>query len=95
MTAMETLERSRALWNRDRFDLGSDEILAQLLDRGSLEDWRALYAIAREDAALRARIVTLVRTVPMYLPHFWLAAMESLGAAVDQHAVARDDGMGP
>lgn len=95
MTAMETLARSRALWNRERFDLGSDEILAQLLDRGSLEDWRALYSLARSDAALRTRIVALVRTVPMYLPHFWLAAMESLGASVDHDAVAWDDGMGP
>ncbi|MCC6338014.1 MAG: IS66 family transposase [Myxococcales bacterium] len=35
------------------------------------------------------------RGYPMYLPHFWLAAMESLGASVDHDAVARDDGMGP
>jgi hypothetical protein len=30
----------------------------------------------------------------MYLPYFWLAAMESLGVVVDPDSVARDDGMG-
>lgn len=93
MTPMETLARSRALWNRDRLDLESDEVLAQVLDRGSLEDWRALYALAAGDPALRRRIVKLVALVPMYLPHFWLAAMQSLGEVVAMSAVARDDGM--
>lgn len=94
MTALEVLSRSKALWNRERLDLASDEVLAQLLDRGSLEDWRALYSLARTDAGLRARILAVVKRVPMYLPHFWLAAMASLGEAVDGTAVARDDGMG-
>lgn len=78
MTPLEVLSRSPALWNRDRLDLRSDEILAQLLDRGRLEDWRALYALCREDPALRGRVVRLARTVPMYLPHLWLAAMRAL-----------------
>ncbi len=94
MTPLEVLARSKALWNRDRLDLGSDEILAQLLDRGSLDDWRALYALARTEPALRARIVALATRVPMYLPHFWLAAMAALGETVDHAAVPRDDGMG-
>lgn len=92
MTPVETLERSPALWNRDRLDLRSDEILAQLLDRGTLADWRAIYALARADVGLRDRIVRLASAVPMYLPHFWLSAMRGLGAAVDDAvAVARDD----
>lgn len=30
-------------------DLRSDAVLAQILDRGSLEDWRAIYAMAERD----------------------------------------------
>ena len=50
----------RALWNRATFDLRSDEVLAQILDRGELADWRALYRLAHADAQLRARIRRLV-----------------------------------
>ncbi len=82
MNPLDVLARSGALWNRDRFDLRSDEMLAQILDRGALQDWRALYALAGEDAGLRRRIARLARTVPMYLPHFWLAAMHALDADV-------------
>jgi hypothetical protein len=89
----ETLAASRALWNRTGFDPASEEALAQVLDRGSMDDWRALYALARDDQALRQRIVHVVAKAPMYLPHFWLAAMERLGEAVDQAAVAPSDGM--
>ena len=78
MNPLEVLSRSPALWNRDRLDLRSDEILAQLLDRGTLQDWRALYALSRDDAELRNRIVRLANSVPMYVPHLWLAAMRSL-----------------
>jgi hypothetical protein len=77
------LARSRALWNRSHLDLRSDEILAQILDRGSLADWRELYALARDDAALRARILRTIECVPLPLPRFWQAAMAHLGEAVD------------
>jgi hypothetical protein len=77
------LERSRALWNRTHLDLRSDETLAQILDRGELQAWRELYAMAREDADLRKRILSVVRSVPLPLPHFWLAAMAGLGEQVD------------
>lgn len=82
---MSSLERSRALWNRNGLDLHSDEVLAQILDRGDLEDWRALYALAAADTdgALRHRIRHVVETVPIYLPHFWLAALAALGEPVD------------
>src|SRR6185295_17723263 len=33
------LTRSRALWNRSRLDLESDEALAQILDWGELDAW--------------------------------------------------------
>jgi hypothetical protein len=82
MTA-EALERSRALWNRSQLDLQSDEILAQVLDRGEMDAWRALYGLAREDADLRRRIARIVTTVPTPLPRFWLAALASLGERVD------------
>lgn len=78
-----SLERSRALWNRNGLDLRSDEMLAQLIDRGSMDDWRALYALAGADPTLRSRIRRIVETVPLYLPHFWLAALAALGEPVD------------
>ena len=93
MTPEQVLSASTALWNRDRLELASDEVLAQLLDRGSLADWRALYALAQDDRALRLRIIALVARVPMYLPHLWLAAMRSLGEAVDEDATATNDGL--
>lgn len=77
------LARSRALWNRRELDLRSDEVLAQILDRGEMASWRELYAMARADAELRRRIARIAVTVPLPLPHFWLAALASLGEAVD------------
>lgn len=77
------LIHSRALWNRTELDFRSDEVLAQILDRGELWAWRALYRLARTDPALRRRIAAIVRRVPLPLPHFWLAALRSLGEDVD------------
>lgn len=77
---------SRALWNRHLLDLESDEILAQLLDRGEAAAWRALYRLARDDARLGARIKRLVTEAPIALPHFWLAALASIGETVDYDA---------
>lgn len=79
----EALERSRALWNRSVLDLRSDEVLAQILDRGEMTAWRELYRMAREDSELRGRIARLVQRIPLPLPHFWLAALASLGEPVD------------
>ena len=73
----------RALWNREMLDLQSDEVLAQVLDRGELADWCELYRLAHADAPLRARIRRFVLTVPVPLPHFWLAALAGLGDPVD------------
>ena len=81
---------SRALWNRNALDLRSDEILAQILDRGELDDWRELYRLAHGDAQLRARMGRLVVKVPLPLPHFWLAALASLGELVDFAAPVPD-----
>jgi hypothetical protein len=80
---MSPFADSPALWNRSHADLRSDEILAQILDRGSLADWRALFALARADAALRRRIAGLLGRVPVPLPYFWLAALKGLGEPVD------------
>jgi len=77
------LEASRALWNRSRLDLRSDEQLAQILDRGSMDDWRALYAAAKSDPALRGRMARLIVRVPLPLPRFWQAALANLGEPVD------------
>jgi hypothetical protein len=77
------LRSSRALWNRSRLDLRSDEILAQLLDRGEMDAWREVYRLASADPSLRRRIVQVVARVPIGFPRFWLAAMASLGETVD------------
>lgn len=80
------IERSAAAWNRSRADLASDEFLAQLLDRGELEAWRELYALAQQDVELRQRLHRIVLRVPLPLPRFWLAALATLGETVDLHA---------
>jgi hypothetical protein len=77
------LERSRALWNRSKLDLRSEEILAQILDRGEIEAWRELYHLAKQDPALRQRLHRVVTRVPLAYGHFWLAAVASLGESVD------------
>ncbi len=78
----DTMARSRALWNRDHLDLRSDEILAQLIDRGELAVWRELYSLAAADPTLRDRIARLVTTVPLDTGWFWQAALAALGVAV-------------
>lgn len=85
------LERSPALWNRSRLDLRSEETLAQLLDRGTLDDWRELYRLARLDIDLRARLGRIVSRVPLGYPHFWRAALASLGERVDFDASLPED----
>jgi hypothetical protein len=77
------LESSPALWNRAYLDLRSEETIAQILDRGELTDWRALYRLAREDRALRERLHRVVLRVPLDYSHFWLAALGNLGEPVD------------
>ena len=95
MQPLDTLARSRALWNRERLDLESDEVLAQILDRGSIDDWQALYRLlsGEEKAArtLRERVRRLLLTVPTARPHFWLAALSSLGCPVDWGVEPRRD----
>ncbi len=91
----ESLSGSRALWNRSRLDLESDEILAQLMDRGEVEVWRELYVLVRSDARLRERMHQVVRTVPLPLPRFWLALLASLGMSVDYDAPLPSYDAGP
>ncbi len=81
---------SRAGWNRSLMDLESDEVLAQVLDRGEMAVWRELYQLAGHDARLRQRIKRIVLTVPVSLPRFWLAALASLGEPVDLGADVPD-----
>ena len=79
----DPLTRSRARWNRQGFDLQSDEVFAQILDRGEMAAWRELYRLAHSDVFLRARILRLTTTVPLALSNFWRAAMVNLGETVD------------
>ncbi len=76
-------ETSRVNWNRSGPAIDSDEVLAQLLDRGTTDDWRSLYRRAGSDPQLRARLQHIVLTVPLPLPRFWLAALVALGEPVD------------
>jgi hypothetical protein len=71
-----------ALWNRSSVDLRSSEIIAQILDRGCLDDWRQLYKLCAQDRALRQRVADCVFSVPLAYGHFWLAALTSLGEDV-------------
>lgn len=90
---MSALERTVVEWNRSRLDLRSDEVLAQILDRGDLDAWKELYALAEGDASLRRRILAVVRRVPLPYPGFWLAALASLGETIDWTvARPRDEG---
>jgi hypothetical protein len=90
--SVRALERTVVGWNRSRLDLRSDEVLAQVLDRGDLAAWRELYALVAEDASLRRRILAVVRRVPLPYPAFWLAALASLGEPIDWSApLPRED----
>ena len=80
---IRALERTVVGWNRSRLDLASDEMLAQILDRGDLAAWRELYHLATEDAGLRQRLYAVIRRVPLPYPAFWLAALGSLGEKID------------
>ena len=95
MDPMQVLSRSRALWNRDSLDLESDEILAQILDRGSLEDWRALHQLMKGPGGgaqqLRERVHRIILRVPTGFPRFWQAALAGLGHPVDWSEVPRRD----
>lgn len=86
MTRQASIQTSRALWNRSALNLDSDEVLAQILDRGELDTWRELYQLARSDTALRARILRLLSTTPLPLVYFWRAALKRLGEDVDFEA---------
>jgi hypothetical protein len=87
------LARSRALWNRNRLDLASDEILAQILDRGEIEAWREIYRRAKEKSAsarkLRRRILRLCCEGVVSFPHLFIAAMGALGESVDPYPEVR------
>jgi hypothetical protein len=83
------IRSSRALWNRHRLALESDEVLAQILDRGELEAWREIYRLAarpgKEGAELRRRIRRLCQTVPLSFPHLFLAALGALGEELEPY----------
>jgi hypothetical protein len=88
------MERLVVGWNRSRLDLESDEVLAQILDRGDVEAWRELFDLASTEPALRRRILAVLRRVPLPYPGFWLAALASLGEPIDwDAALPRDDGL--
>jgi hypothetical protein len=91
---LPALERAVVGWNRSRLDLASDEVLAQILDRGDLAAWGELYRLAVEDGELRRRIRDLIRAVPLPYPAFWLAALASLGEPIDWTApLPHEDGI--
>ncbi|HET7291439.1 MAG TPA: hypothetical protein VFM88_03345 [Vicinamibacteria bacterium] len=92
--SLRALERTVVSWNRSRLDLDSDEVLAQILDRGDLAAWRELYALASQNPGLRRRIHAVVRRVPLPYPGFWLAALASLGEPIEwTMPLPQDDGL--
>lgn len=89
----KAIERTVVGWNRSRLDLVSDEVLAQVLDRGDLASWQELYGLAAHDPQLRQRILRVVQRVPLPYPAFWLAALASLGEPIDwTEPLPHDDG---
>ena len=88
----DAIERTVVGWNRDRLDLESDEVLAQVLDRGDLTAWRELYRLAANSKPLRQRLVAVVRRVPLPYPGFWRAVLASLGEPVDWTEPLPQDG---
>ncbi len=95
---LDILGRSRALWNRDRLDPESDETLAQILDRGTLADWQALFALLKREGndgkALRERVHRLLYKVPLAHPYFWLSVLAGLGREVDWSSPPRESSGG-
>ena len=79
---LAVLSRSTALWNRRALDLQSQETVVQLMDRGSIDDWRALAALAANDPALTERIFLAATTVPLASGWFWQAVLASRGHPV-------------
>ena len=51
------LERLVVGWNRSRLDLASDEVLAQVLDRGDVEAWSELYPVSYTHLTLPTTIL--------------------------------------
>ncbi len=80
--ALAVLAHSAALWNRRELDLQSQETLVQIMDRGSIGDWRALAALAADDPGLTERIYLAATTVPLASAWFWQAVLASRGHAV-------------
>jgi hypothetical protein len=88
------VDHSRGLWNRSHADLESDEILAQILDRGALAEWREIYARAAHDRRFRERVLAIVTRVALPYPAFWLAALANLGEPIDWTVVPPSDEQG-
>jgi hypothetical protein len=92
--SQSALERVVLGWNRSHLDLASDEVLAQILDRGDVAAWRELYQLASSEGALRRRILAVIHRVALPYPGFWRAALASLGEAIDWAVtLPRDDGL--
>src|SRR5205823_509740 len=77
--AMQTLEQSAALWNRRHLDLQSQETIAQIMDRGSMADWRALWLLQADDLVLAERMLVVATQVPIDTGWFWQAALAGRG----------------
>jgi len=74
-------------------DLASDEALARVLDRGSIEEWRAVYHLlaGNTDASrqLQERIYQILLRVPTARPYVWVTVLTSLGYPIDWTATPR------
>jgi len=59
------LERTVVGWNRSRLDLRSDEMLAQILDRGDVAAWQELYDLAARDVASLGEAIDWTLPLPL------------------------------
>jgi hypothetical protein len=72
-------------------DLRSDEVLAQVLDHGSLDDWRELFALASGDPWFSSSDPRCGAPRPDCLSGFWLSALVALGEDIDWRAALPEE----
>jgi hypothetical protein len=92
MTGIRQLRRTRPL----EIETVAGLRVPTLAEMARIKAWllatrRELYHLAATDDFLRRRVLEIVRRVPLPYPRFWLAALASLGEAIDWTAKPPED----